>query len=207
MGERSREVNEFIDHNLGLEGFKTFGGGGDPASDPPLMRLNGAMVAMTIAEYFRDQGLNVLLLMDSLTRFAQAQREVALAVGEPPATKGYPPSVFAKLPELVERAGMGGVGSGSITGIFTVLAEGDDQNDPVVDAARSILDGHIVLSRSLSDAGHYPAIDIEQSISRAMSAVVDKEHRNHALQFKRMFSKFQENRDMITSELTFRQRS
>ncbi|MDF4259863.1 flagellum-specific ATP synthase FliI, partial [Vibrio parahaemolyticus] len=147
-----------------------------PADASPLMRLKGCQTALTIAEYFRDQGLDVLLLMDSLTRFAQAQREIALSVGEPPATKGYPPSVFAKLPALVERAGNGSAEQGSITAFFTVLTEGDDLQDPIADASRAILDGHIVLSREMADAGHYPAIDVEKSVSRVMPQITTEEH-------------------------------
>ncbi|MEL6215167.1 MAG: FliI/YscN family ATPase, partial [Pseudomonadota bacterium] len=161
IGERGREVKEFVDETLGPEGLERAVVIASPADETPLMRMQGAALATSVAEHFRDRGKRVLLLMDSLTRYAQAQREIALAIGEPPATKGYPPSVFARLPQLVERAGNGASGSGSITGIYTVLAEGDDQNDPIVDAARAILDGHIVLSRALADAGHYPAIDIE----------------------------------------------
>nr|MBP8222075.1 flagellum-specific ATP synthase FliI [Aeromonadaceae bacterium]MBP8772567.1 flagellum-specific ATP synthase FliI [Aeromonadaceae bacterium] len=151
-----------------------------------------------IAEYFRDQGLNVLLLMDSLTRYAQAQREIALAIGEPPATKGYPPSVFAKLPALVERAGNGAEGQGSITAFFTVLTEGDDLQDPIADASRAILDGHIVLSRELADSGHYPAIDVEKSISRVMPMVTSEEHMLMARTLKQCYSLYQQNRDLIT---------
>ena len=157
VGERGREVKEFIEEILGVEGRKRSVVVAAPADASPLMRLKGCESAVTIAEYFRDQGLNVLLLLDSVTRYAMAQREIALAVGEPPATKGYPPSVFAKLPALVERAGNGGEGQGSITAFFTVLSEGDDMQDPIADAARAILDGHIVLSRDLADSGHYPA--------------------------------------------------
>jgi len=168
-----------------------------PADYPPLMRLHGAMLATSIAEYFRDQGKQVLLLMDSLTRFAQAQREIALAIGEPPATKGYPPSVFAKLPALVERAGNGDVGGGSITAFYTVLTEGDDHNDPIADAARAILDGHIVLSRRLGEAGHYPAIDIEASISRAMNEITQKPQQQAVRRFRQLYSAYESNRDLI----------
>jgi flagellum-specific ATP synthase len=169
-----------------------------PADNPPLRRMHGAMLATSIAEYFRDQGKQVLLLMDSLTRFAQAQREIALAIHEPPATKGYPPSVFAKLPQLVERAGNGDSEGGSITAFYTVLAEGDDQNDPIADAARAILDGHIVLSRQLADAGHYPAINIEASISRAMNDITSPGHQDAARSFKHLYSLYQQNRDLIS---------
>jgi flagellum-specific ATP synthase len=161
------------------------------------MRLQGTAYATTIAEYFRDQGKHVLLIMDSLTRYAMAQREIALAVGEPPATKGYPPSVFAKLPQLVERAGNGLEGSGSITAFYTVLTEGDDQQDPIADSARAILDGHIVLSRRLVEQGHYPAIDIEASISRVMSHLATPEHALLVQRFKHMYAHYQRNRDLI----------
>src|SRR6267378_2868599 len=175
IGERGREVKEFIEDILGPEGLRRAIVVAAPADTPPLMRLQGAAYATAIAERFRDRGQHVLLLMDSLTRYAMAAREIALAIGEPPATKGYPPSVFAKLPQLVERAGnapaANGARAGSITAIYTVLTEGDDQQDPVADAARAILDGHIVLTRNLADAGHYPAIDIESSISRVMTAI------------------------------------
>ena len=170
IGERGREVNDFVRDTLGEEGMKRAVVVAVPADQPPLMRLQGAMLATAIAESFRDKGKQVLLLVDSLTRFAQAQREIGLATGEPPTSKGYPPSAFAMLPQLVERAGNMDNG-GSITAIYTVLAEGDDQNDPVVDAARAVLDGHIVLTRELSDAAHYPAIDIGASVSRTRSSV------------------------------------
>jgi flagellum-specific ATP synthase len=198
VGERGREVNEFVRNNLGEEGLKRSVVVATPADDPPLMRLHGAMLATAIAEYFRDKGFNVLLLMDSLTRFAQAQREIALAVGEPPASKGYPPSVFAKLPQLVERAGNGRADSGSITAIYTVLAEGDDQADPVVDSARGVLDGHIVLSREIADSGRYPAIDVESSISRVMVDIVSKSQLDQARRFKKLYSSYQQNKDLIS---------
>ncbi|WMN59397.1 flagellar protein export ATPase FliI [Pseudoalteromonas xiamenensis] len=198
VGERGREVKEFIEEILGVEGRKRSVVVAAPADASPLMRLKGCESAVTIAEYFRDQGLNVLLLLDSVTRYAMAQREIALAVGEPPATKGYPPSVFAKLPALVERAGNGGEGQGSITAFFTVLSEGDDLQDPIADAARAILDGHIVLSRELADSGHYPAIDIEKSISRVMPQVVSESHMLQARTVKQIYSLYQQNRDMVT---------
>jgi flagellum-specific ATP synthase len=197
IGERGREVKEFTDRILGPQGLARAVVVATPADTPPMLRLHGAMLATSIAEYFRDQGLKVLLLMDSLTRFAQAQREVALAIGEPPATRGYPPSVFAKLPQLVERAGNGDNG-GSITGLYTVLAEGDDQQDPVADSARAILDGHIVLSRDIADSGQYPAIDIEASVSRVMSEIVSDEHRRQAMRFKQIYSTYRKNRDLIS---------
>lgn len=198
IGERGREVKEFIEQILGSDGIQRSVVVAVPADNSPLMRLQGAMSATTIAEYFRDEGKNVLLLMDSLTRFCQAQREVALAIGEPPATKGYPPSVFALLPKLVERAGNGAIGGGSITGFYTVLAEGDDQQDPIVDAARAILDGHVVLSRDLADSGHYPAIDIEGSVSRVISQITSDEHREAISQLKQLYATYQQNKDLIT---------
>ncbi|RLA19590.1 MAG: flagellar protein export ATPase FliI [Gammaproteobacteria bacterium] len=198
IGERGREVKEFVQKILGEAGLERAVVVATPADHPPLMRMHGAMLATTIAEYFRDQGMNVLLLMDSLTRYAQAQREIGLAIDEPPATKGYPPSVFAKLPQLVERAGNGDEGEGSITAFYTVLTEGDDQNDPIADAARAILDGHIVLSRTLAESGHFPAIDIEASVSRAMTDVVEDEHVQAARKLKKLYSLYQQNRDMIT---------
>ncbi|WP_428604793.1 flagellar protein export ATPase FliI [Sedimenticola sp.] len=197
IGERGREVKEFVENILGEEGMSRAVVVAVPADNTPLRRMHGAMLATSIAEHFRDQGKHVLLLMDSLTRFAQAQREIALAINEPPATKGYPPSVFAKLPQLVERAGNGDKGGGSITAFYTVLAEGDDQNDPIADAARAILDGHIVLSRRLAESGHYPAIDIEASISRAMNDITDKEHQDAARAFKHLYSLYRQNQDLI----------
>jgi flagellum-specific ATP synthase len=198
IGERGREVKEFIEEILGEEGLKRSVVIAAPADNSPLMRLKGCETSVQIAEYFRDQGLNVLLLIDSITRYAQAQREIALAVGEPPATKGYPPSVFSKLPQLVERAGNGGEGQGSITAFFTVLTEGDDLQDPIADAARAILDGHIVLSRDLADSGHYPAVDIEASISRVMPMVTAPEHQQLAQQLKQVYSLYQQNKDLIS---------
>ena len=197
VGERGREVKEFIDEILGEDGRARSVVVAAPADNSPLMRLKGCESAVQISEYFRDQGLNVLLLLDSLTRYAQAQREIALAVGEPPATKGYPPSVFSKLPQLVERAGNGGEGQGSITAFYTVLTEGDDLQDPIADAARAILDGHVVLSRELADSGHYPAVDIEGSISRVMPMVTSMEHQNLARQLKQIYSLYQQNKDLI----------
>ena len=198
IGERGREVNEFVQNILGEEGMKRAVVVATPADYPPLMRVHGALLATSIAEHFRQQGLNVLLLMDSLTRFAQAHREIALAIDEPPATKGYPPSVFAKLPHLVERAGNADAGGGSITAFYTVLTEGDDNNDPIADAARGVLDGHIVLSRSLAESGHFPAIDIEASISRVMPDIADARHLEMARELRRLYSLYQQNRDLIS---------
>jgi flagellum-specific ATP synthase len=198
IGERGREVKDFIENILGEEGRRRAVVVAAPADMPPLMRLHGAAYATALAEYFRDQGLDVLLLMDSVTRYAMAQREIALAIGEPPVTKGYPPSVFARLPQLIERAGNAADGGGSITAFYTVLSEGDDQQDPVADASRAILDGHFVLSRELAESGHYPAIDIEQSISRVMVDVVDQEHIDLARRFKQLYSRYQRNKDLIS---------
>ncbi len=198
IGERGREVKEFIDTILGEAGLARAVVVAAPADSTPLMRLHGALLCTAIAEHFRDQGRQVLLLMDSLTRYAQAQRELALAIGEPPATKGYPPSVFAKLPHLVERAGNGERGGGSITAFYTVLAEGDDQNDPIADAARAILDGHVVLSRRIAETGHYPAIDIEASISRALPEITARDHQTEIMRFRQLFSAYQQNRDLIS---------
>ena len=198
IGERGREVKEFVDNILGEQGMARSVVVASPADSPPLLRMHGAWLATTGAEYFRDKGLNVLLLMDSLTRFAQAQREIALAIGEPPATKGYPPSVFAKLPQLVERAGNNGEKGGSITAFYTVLAEGDDSNDPIVDSARAVLDGHIMLSRQIAEEGHFPAIDIEASVSRIMNDVITEKHKAAASRFKKLHSIYQRNRDLIS---------
>jgi flagellum-specific ATP synthase len=197
VGERGREVKEFIQDILTEEERKKSVVVAAPADTSPLMRLKGCETAVAIAEYFRDQGLNVLLLIDSLTRYAMAQREIALAVGEPPATKGYPPSVFARLPALVERAGNGAEHQGSITAFYTVLVEGDDLQDPIADAARAILDGHIVLSRQLSDSGHYPSIDIESSISRVMPMVVDESQLQASRRVRQVYSNYQQNKDLI----------
>ncbi len=197
IGERGREVKEFIEHSLGEEGLKRSIVIASPADESPLMRLRASQLCSQIAEYYRDQGKDVLLLMDSLTRYAQAQREIALAIGEPPATKGYPPSVFAKLPQLVERAGNGKEGSGSITAFYTVLTEGDDLQDPIADSARAILDGHIVLSRTLAESGIYPAIDIEMSISRVMTSISEPSHVKKLQRFKQLLAAYYKNRDLI----------
>lgn len=197
IGERGREVREFVQEILGEEGLQKSVVVAAPADSSPLMRIHGAMQATSIAEYYRDQGKNVLLLMDSLTRYAQAQREISLAIGEPPATKGYPPSVFARLPQLVERAGNGETRGGSITAFYTVLVEGDDHNDPIADAARAILDGHIVLSRQLAESGQYPAIDIEASISRLAPQIMDMDTQRRVQQFRKSYSLYQQNRDLI----------
>ncbi|MDN3697846.1 flagellar protein export ATPase FliI [Vibrio cortegadensis] len=198
IGERGREVKEFIEEILGEDGRKRSVVVAAPADSSALMRLKGCQTALTIAEYFRDQGLDVLLLMDSLTRFAQAQREIALSVGEPPATKGYPPSVFAKLPALVERAGNGSQDQGSITAFFTVLTEGDDLQDPIADASRAILDGHIVLSREMADAGHYPAIDVERSVSRVMPQITTDEHMLMSKAVRQVLSICRKNQDLVS---------
>jgi len=197
VGERGREVKEFIEQILGPEGMARSVVVASPADDAPLMRLRAAQITHSIAEYYRDKGKNVLLLMDSLTRYAQAQREISLAVGEPPATKGYPPSVFARIPQLVERTGNSAKGKGSITAFYTVLTEGDDQQDPIADSARAILDGHIVLSRKLAEEGHYPAIDIEASISRAMPQIVTPEHLARVYRFKQLMARYEQNKDLI----------
>jgi flagellum-specific ATP synthase len=197
IGERGREVREFIEQNLGEEGLRRSVIVAAPADESPLMRLHGAMVATTIAEYFRNKGNQVLLLMDSLTRFAQAQREIALSIGEPPATKGYPPSVFAKLPQLVERAGNGNSSCGGITAFYTVLTEGDDPQDPIADSARAILDGHIILSRSLAESGQFPAIDIESSISRVMPNIATDTQLEEVITIKKCMSLYEKNKDLV----------
>ena len=197
IGERGREVKEFIEDILGDAGRARSVVVAAPADAPPMLRMQAAAYATAVAESFRDQGKHVLLLMDSLTRYAMAQREIALAIGEPPATKGYPPSCFAKLPQLVERSGNGLNGVGSITAFYTVLSEGDDQQDPIADAARAILDGHIVLSRSLAEAGHYPAIDVGQSASRVMHNVVPRAHFELARHFRSISARYEKGRDLV----------
>ncbi len=197
IGERGREVNEFIHEILDAESRTRTVVVAVPADQSPLLRQHGAWVATAVAEHFRDQGLHVLLLMDSLTRFAQGAREIAMAIGEPPASKGYAASVFARLPQLVERAGNGDVGGGSITAFYTVLAEGDDQSDPIVDAARAILDGHVVLSREIAETGRYPAIDVGASVSRVMSALIGPQHERAARRFRDLAATYMRNRDLI----------
>ncbi len=197
IGERGREVKEFVERILGPEGRRRSVVVASPADNPPLLRLHGAWLATAIAEYFRDRGHSVLLIMDSLTRFAQAQREIGLAIGEAPATKGYPPSVFARMPALVERAGNGAAERGSITAFYTVLTEGDDPQDPIADAARAILDGHFVLSRRIAEAGQYPAIDVEASVSRVMQDIVPAEHLELARRFRHTLATYHQHRDLI----------
>ena len=196
VGERGREVRAFLDHDLGVAGLARSVVVVSTSDSPPLMRMRAAYAATAIAESFRDEGRNVLLMMDSVTRFAMAQREVGLAAGEPPTAKGYPPSVFALLPALLERAG--NVGQGSITALYTVLVDGDDTNEPIADAVRSILDGHIVLSRDLAQRNHYPAIDILQSISRTMPDVTTAEHRLQAGQVREWLSTIRDTEDLVT---------
>ena len=197
IGERGREVKAFIEENLGVDGLRRSVVIASPADSSPLLRMRGANLAHCFAEFFRSEGKKVLLLMDSLTRVAHAQREVGLAVGEPPATKGYPSSVFSMLPKLIERSGTGVDGRGSITAIYTVLAEGDDLNDPVVDIARSALDGQIALSRDLADEGHFPAIDLQGSVSRLMQVLQEKSHLRRATIFRKMWSAYQQNKDLV----------
>jgi flagellum-specific ATP synthase len=197
IGERGREVRDFVEQALGPEGLARACVVATPADRSPLQRLNGAALATSVAEYFRDRGRNVLLLMDSLTRFAQAQREIGLAVGEPPTTRGYPPSVFARLPELVERAGNAEPGKGSITAFYTVLTEGDDPQDPIADAARGILDGHFVLSRQVAESGIYPALDIESSISRVAQDCTDAAQQADVRKLRGLMGAYRRNRDLI----------
>ncbi|MEW6761391.1 MAG: flagellar protein export ATPase FliI [Pseudomonadota bacterium] len=197
IGERNREVREFVEKSLGPDGLKRAVLVVAPADESPLMRVMATELCHSIAAHFRDRGQNVLLLCDSLTRYAMALREVALSLGEPPATRGYPPSVFSNLPQLVESAGNGENAKGSMSAIYTVLAEGDDQQDPVVDSARAILDGHIVLTRELAERGHYPAIDVAQSISRCMAQVVPQEHALAARKLKAALAKHARVRDLI----------
>lgn len=196
IGERGREVREFIEDALGPEGMEKSVVIAAPADQSPLMRLRAAEVCHRLAEHYRDQGEDVLLLMDSFTRYAQAKRELALAIGEPPATRGYPPSVFASLTQLAERAGNGS-GAGTMTAIYTVLAEGDDQQDPIADAARAILDGHVVLSRELAESGHYPAIDVPASISRVMTKITDSEHQLMASHLRKLLTKYESIKELI----------
>jgi flagellum-specific ATP synthase len=198
VGERGREVRDFVERTLGAEGLRRAVVVATPADRPPLARLRGAYRATAIAEYFRDQGRHVLLLLDSLTRVAQAQREIGLSVGEPPTTRGYPPSVFARLPALVERAGNGPAGGGSITAFYTVLTEGDDHNEPISDAARAILDGHVLLSRGVADSGIYPAIDVEASVSRVVPDITDAAWRERIRMLRSLISTWNANRDLIS---------
>ncbi|MFQ5509022.1 MAG: FliI/YscN family ATPase [Leptospirillia bacterium] len=198
IGERGREVREFIERELGPEGLARSVVVAATSDQAPLVRLRGAYVATAIAEFFRDRGASVMLMMDSVTRFAMAQREVGLSIGEPPATKGYTPSVFAAIPALLERAGMGAEGSGSITGIYTVLVEGDDLGDPVADTLRATLDGHVVLSREIAATGHYPAVDVSRSVSRVMVDVVEPAHTEAAQKIRNLLGIYEEARDLIT---------
>lgn len=196
IGERGREVNDFIERDLGSDGLSRSVVIAATSDQSPLVRMRGAFVATTIAEYFRDQGANVFLMMDSVTRFAMSHREIGLAVGEPPTTKGYTPSVFATLPKLLERAGNAS-GPGSITGLYTVLVEADDMNDPIADAARSILDGHIVLSRDLATQNHFPAIDVLESISRLMPDIVSSEHYAGNQKLRQTLAAYKKSEDLI----------
>jgi flagellum-specific ATP synthase len=196
VGERGREVREFLQNDLGEEGLARSVVVCATSEQPALVRIKAALAATAIAEYFRDQGKRVMLMMDSVTRFCMAQREVGLAIGEPPSTKGYTPSVFALLPRLMERAGNGS--TGSITALYTVLVEGDDTNEPIADASRSILDGHIVLSRKLTSRGHYPPIDILQSLSRVMSMVASERHIDLARQLRELIAAYEDIEDMVS---------
>ncbi|UHA73937.1 flagellar protein export ATPase FliI [Paenibacillus sp. 481] len=195
IGERGREVLEFIERDLGPEGLKRSVVIVATSDQPALVRIKGAVIATTIAEYFRDRGMNVMLMMDSVTRYAMAMREVGLAIGEPPATRGYTPSVFASLPKLLERSGTGA--NGTITAFYTVLVDGDDMNEPIADAVRGILDGHIVLNRNIANKGHFPAIDVLASISRVMKDIVPKDHQLAAEQLKRLLAVYKESEDLI----------
>ncbi len=195
IGERGREVNEFLEKDLAAEGLEKSVVVVVTSDQPALIRVKGALVATAIAEYFRDQGLNVMLLMDSLTRFSMAQREIGLAIGEPPVTRGFPPSVFAMMPRLLERAGTSK--KGTITGLYTVLVDGDDLNEPITDTARGILDGHIVLSRAIANSNHYPAIDVLASVSRVMSNVATEEHINNANVIKGTMAVYKDAEDLI----------
>lgn len=195
VGERGREVREFIERDLGEEGLKKSVVVVATSDQPALVRIKGALTATAIAEYFRDEGKDVTLMMDSVTRFAMAQREVGLTIGEPPATRGYTPSVFAVLPKLLERSGTGS--KGSITGIYTVLVDGDDMNEPIADAVRGILDGHIVLSRAIAAKNHYPAIDVLSSVSRVMLEIVEKEHYRAAQRMRSIMATYREAEDLI----------
>ncbi len=196
VGERGREVREFIENNLGPEGLARSVLVVETSDSHPLTRMRAAYVAQAVSEYFRDQGMNVLLMVDSLTRFAMAQREIGLSIGEPPTSKGYTPSVFSLMPKLLERAGAI-EGSGSITGLYTVLVEGDDFNEPVADSVRSIIDGHIYLSRDLAAKNHYPAIDVLHSISRVMNDIVDKEHKKNAAEMINIIATYKNAEDLI----------
>ncbi len=195
VGERGREVKHFLEESLGASGLARSVVVVATSDTSPIQRVKSAFTAVTIAEYFRDQGMDVLMLMDSITRFAQAQREIGLAAGEPPTTRGYCPSVFSLLPKLTERLGCGS--TGSITGMLTVLVEGDDMNDPVADSVRSLLDGHIVLTRKLAERGHYPAIDICQSISRLMTSVTTPDHQRAAMHFRQIYTTYLNNEDLV----------
>ena len=195
VGERGREVREFIENDLGEEGLKRSVVVVATSDKPALVRVKAALIATSIAEYFRDLGKNVILMMDSVTRFSMAQREIGLAIGEPPVTRGYTPSVFAVLPKLLERAGNSAVGS--ITGLYTVLVDGDDFNEPISDAVRGILDGHIILTRKLAALGHYPAIDVLESASRVMPNIIDEEHLLAALRFKEILATYRNSEDLI----------
>ena len=196
VGERGREVLEFVQKDLGEEGMKRSVLVVATSDQPAMLRMKCPLVATTIAEYFRDQGFDVLLMMDSLTRYAMAQREIGLAIGEPPIARGYTPSIYAEFPKLLERSG--NFSQGSITGVYTVLVEGDDTNEPIADTVRGILDGHIVLSRQLANENHFPAIDIGASISRLMVEIVDEEHRRISSRFRNILSLYQKNSDLIS---------